>query len=279
MFDKGFFSDIPFFSVTDVVLVPLFMLLIFVFVFVYKGMVTKRMVDTGNREYNIYKNINIAVIVKILGVFMFAFVYLEIYGGGDTKMYFHSGRAMANVFYESPVDYFEVLFGEASEKSFRTLFTNETGRPLHYLYMEPKTCMVIRLSSPFIILSGGSYLSAALLLGFVTFFANWKFYVMLSEQYPKFSRNLLIPVCLMPSVVFWSSGILKDNFTFMGICLFVYGFYRAFICRPRKWYGIFLLFLGGFLIITIKPYILFGLLPACLVWNYHKRLSSVEEFL
>lgn len=286
MYNKGFFHEISFFGTVEIVALPLVIACIVVIAIIRKsrssGAASQEFSEsqllTERNNTRLNKYFNRFLIFKFLGVVAFAFVYIELYGSGDTMMYFHSARAMANVLYENPENYLELLFSEASNRNFTTLFSAETGRPYYYLYMEPKTCMVMKLTSPFVALSGGSYLITSILLGVFSFIGSWKVFIVLTEVYPKYVKQLFVPCLLMPSVIFWSSGILKDNFTFTGLCFFVYGFYRFMISRPRRRNGFLYMVFGGFLILTIKPYVFFGLLPACLIWNYHKRLVSLKGF-
>lgn len=283
----NFYRDVVFFGFNEMIQVPIFLMIIFALAFLYKNFHVMRGKggDMGKSDENdkhvrlMFRYFYPALLIKMLGVVLLSFIYLEIYGYGDTVAYFESSSAIAHVFYESPIKFFNVVFGEASQASLNTNFTENTFRPYQFLYLEPRTCMVLRLTSPLVLIGGGSMLVTGLILSFLSLLSSWKLFQMLCEIYPKYIKNLYFPVLMMPSVAFWSSGVLKDTYSYMGLCLYIYGFYRVFICRPRALGGLILLLTGGFLIITIKPYIFFGLLPACLIWNYHKRLMKIRGFV
>lgn len=212
---------------------------------------------------------------KILGVLVFGYTYLEAIGYGDTVAYFESSFAIGKVIFKDPVQYFEVLFGEASDTKLQTHF-DQTYKPYRFLYLEPRTCMVLRLTSVFVIISGGSFLVTSALIASLSFGATWLVYQVLIEKYPKYSSKFLIPLFFMPSVAFYATGVLKDSYTYIGFCLVLYGTYRAFIDNRKIKRGLILLLIGTFLIITIKPYVLFGLLPACIVWVFHNRITRIK---
>jgi hypothetical protein len=283
----NFYGDVIFFGYRELIQVPIFLLVIISLAFIYKHFHISRssggnlgkVDDSALDLKKMYRFFYPALLMKLSGVVMLSFIYLEIYGLGDTVAYFESSSAIANVFYESPATFFDIIFGEASQESLNRNFSEFTYRPYQFLYLEPRTCMVLRLTSPLVILSGGSMLVTGLYLSFISFICSWKLYQVLCELYPKYVGALFIPVLMMPSVAFWSTGVLKDTYTYIGLCLFIYGFYKLAIRRSISVGSIFMLLMGGFLIVTIKPYILFGLLPACLVWNYHHRLMKMRGFV
>src|SRR4029078_10458969 len=65
---------------------------------------------------------------------------------------------------------------------------------------------------------------------------------------------------------FWGSGMLKDTVTFSEAGFFTFNFYMLFIKRKQVFYHSIGLVISAYVILQIKPYILFGFLPGCLLW-------------
>jgi hypothetical protein len=224
-----------------------------------------------------------AMFAKLMGAVAFSLIYVEYYGEGDTIMYFKSARAFANLLVDEPVKYFQVVFNEGTPQRKTQFFSPSTGYPYSYLYLEPSTCMVLRLASPIVVISGGSYLISTLIISFFSFFGTWNLYRVFVWHYPQYYKKLALPILFMPSVLFWGSGILKDSFTYLGMCYFIWGFFLLFKRRKYTPGAIFSILLGGFLILTMKPYIMLVLLPGALFWiNYSwivRQKSPIMKFI
>lgn len=82
--------------------------------------------------------------------------------------------------------------------------------------------------------------------------------------------RLLVATLLVPSVVLWSCGILKESIAITGVGVVCYGVHRFLTGRPIT--GLLLAPLGVFPIAIVKPYILFPLVLAIATWIYTQRL-------
>lgn len=77
--------------------------------------------------------------------------------------------------------------------------------------------------------------------------------------------------------MFWGSGLMKDSFTLSAVGWFTYAFYHFFIKKQRKLsYGLYL-FIAGFIILAIKPYIFFALLPGSILWLSNNVVKKINH--
>lgn len=225
-----------------------------------------------------YRFFSAGLLVHYIGAVVFCLIYVYYYKGGDTMRYFESSVAYANLFLERPGDYFSVLTGPSTEEA-RAVFDSYTGKPYQYLFTDSKTNMVVKLVSPLVILTGKSYFLSSTLLAIFSFYGVWRLFQTFYRYFPNLGRKFAISILFMPSVVFWGSGILKDTFTLAGTCLFVYAIDQMIIRKNYGLHGIVHALLGGFLIISIKPYIFLILLPGTLFWVFFKRISAYSGSL
>ncbi len=137
--------------------------------------------------------------------------------------------------------------------------------------------MVVKLCIPLVLLGGKSYFIATLLLSLATYGGLWRLYRMFVRYFPQFYRNLAIAILFMPSVIFWGSGILKDSFTLAATCYFIVAT-DMFISKHGNVFGKWIMIiLSGFVIISIKPYILIILLPGTMVWFFYQRIKQIKN--
>jgi hypothetical protein len=218
------------------------------------------------------------LLFKLFGVVFFCLIYLYYYGGGDTINYFESSMAFAKLFYKNPQHYFEVVFSKPSIESF-FLFDDSTGFPWSYMYFESTTCMVVKITSFFTIITARSYLLTSLLIAFITYFGVWKLFQLFCQYSPRIENRLAWAILYFPSPLFWGSGVSKDTFTYFGTVLFVYSAHEFFIKKNRSVAYFSLLIFGVWLILNIKPYILLVLLPGGLLWLFYNKLVLVKNKL
>ena len=254
----------------------LFLPFLVFFIFVICSRIKNVNLKTKNREeYHYYLW---GLYAKISGVIFFVLIYVYYYGGGDTLMYYQSASSFANLFYQSPSDYFHVLFAPGTPEN-RSYFDYTTGYPYNYLYLDPKTCMVLRIISPLLIITGKSYLLTSVLLAFISYLGIWKLYQLFCYYYPDLKKHFAFAVLFFPSLIFWGSGILKDTLTFSGTCLLVYTTHHLLILKKKSLWSIIGLITSAFVIITVKPYIFMVLLPGTLLWVFYDRLVKIRNKL
>jgi len=115
-----------------------------------------------------YKHYFNGLAAKIFGTFLYCSIYLFYYKGGDTTAYFESSMAMANLFYQSPEKYLEVMTSTPTIE-IRSLFSDRTGYPYSYLFYDSHTFMVIKLTSIFTIIASKNYFLTSLLISSFSF--------------------------------------------------------------------------------------------------------------
>lgn len=250
------------------VLVPIYLLIIFI--------LASRTRNNNIRKEPVYKYYMWGLYAKLLGGVGLCLIYVYYYKGGDTIMYYQSGVAMSNLFYTRPDEFFQVLFGSNTQENLM-LFDNTTGYPLGYLYFDSKTFFVIRVITPFLILSFNSYLIGTILLAWVAYSGIWRLYLLFCNYYRQLAFPFAIAILFLPSVVFWGSGMLKDTITLSATCWLVVAVHEAFIARRKRITYTITALICAILVISIKPYILIALLPGALSWIFFARISKITN--
>lgn len=245
--------------------------LFFIIIGIAKSIKSK---NIGTKPY--YKNYTKGLIVKLIGGVSFCLIYALYYQGGDTVNYYKGVDALMDVFKNNPIDYIRVLFSEHNHFSF-TKFAENYNFPPIYMLKDSRTYTVIKISSVFAIPGLGGFLSTTILLSFFTYSWIWKLYSFMISRYPNAQKAVNISLLYLPSTVFWGSGIMKDTFAFGASCFAVYGLHQFFIERRRILKTTLQTFFAFYLIITIKAYIMFALLPGLLIFANFERLKRIKS--
>jgi len=123
--------------------VPFFLLIILI-----SHLVKKRYI----KQYYEYKYFVVGIVFKLLGVTCFCLIYVFYYGGGDTVNYFMGARAVGNLLIQDFDKGIVMLFNSDSPFNSLESFNSGTGFPLYYMWKDPNTFIVSRLSAPLFIL-------------------------------------------------------------------------------------------------------------------------------
>ena len=214
---------------------------------------------------------------KIIGGLTFGAIYIFYYEQGDTTSYYECGLAYCNLFTSNFSDFLHAFIGNGSAE-IKSIFTQETGSPMWYMFNDDKTRMVIKLLVPLMLLGGKSYFITTVLVSIFTYGGLWRLYKMFATYFPAHAKSLAWGILFMPSVIFWGSGILKDSFTLAATCYFISATNDLITRRNKNLFrSMLLLVLSGIVIVNIKPYILIILLPGTLVWFFYTQIKKIKN--
>jgi len=137
-----------------------------------------------------------------------------------------------------------------------------------------KSVMFSKILSIFNLFSFGEYYVNVIFYSFCSFFAPVALYRVANDLFPTKRTTNLIACFLVPSFVYWSSGIHKEGLLALGIALIVYHVYFGLKTNSwpiKRWLAFALAIL---LLFTLRNFILVVLFPAVLVWVLASRLKK-----
>jgi len=257
-----------FFDMWEWLALPIYMLLVFLLALMHQ----KRKVS----QNPLYKYYTWGLFARIGGAIFFGLIYEYYYLAGDTFGYFMGAVNMDKLLFHNPVGWFHNEFGASSYANY-TYFDKETGYPLPYMYFDPRTFMVMRFINLLMIPALNSYLLATVIFAWFCYIGIWKMFLVFVHYYPKLTKQLAFGILFFPSVLFWGSGILKDTITLSCTGWIVYCIHSIFILR-RKWLlHLIILLFNFYLVLVIKPYIIFALLPGSLMWIFSDKIYKIRN--
>jgi hypothetical protein len=226
------------------------------------------------RAHPEYENFTSGLIVRIIGAITLGLIYFFYYGGGDTTNYHQSATAYANLFFKDQGDFWIAWLGDVKGHYFA--FDESTGWPI-YSGRDSHAYFVVRLLIPIVSLGFHSYFASAILVAWITYGGMWKLYQTFLLEFPELKKEFAIACLYIPSCVFWGSGLMKDSFTLSAVGWFTYAFYHFFIKKQRKLsYAVYIL-IATFIILAIKPYIFFALLPGSILWLSNNMVKKINH--
>jgi len=253
-------------NIFDILLPPFFLILILFIAYKYKL--------KHQKKSKIYKYFIPGLIVKMIGAISLGLVYFYYYKGGDTLNYFQTASAISDLLFSNIENFNYVFFGSPNITEY---YIMDSHYDFTFWINDKYAFFVSKCFVPFVLIAGKSYMSSAIIIASVCYLSVWRLYEVFVNEFPHLFKKLTIPILFMPSVIFWGSGIMKDSVTFSATCLFVHGFYWFFIKKKRNYFYLGSIILSAFLLLSIKPYILFALFPGSVLWLVAIRVTTIKN--
>jgi hypothetical protein len=122
-----------------------------------------------------------------------------------------------------------------------------------------------------------SYTCICMTFAFIALGGSMRLFKLILNYYPTLVRELAFAVFFLPSVAYWSGGLMKDPICFAAMGFLVYGIYKSLILKKDILPSIFWVIVSGILLFVIKVYILLALIPAICFWLLTEYTKKVEE--
>jgi hypothetical protein len=166
---------------------------------------------------------------------------------------------------QHPENTFDYLFSskEDFEKTF--YFHFQSYSEVDYFF-STETITIIRIAALFNFLSFSTYYGTSFFFCLIAFIGVWKLVAVFSKAYPDISDKFYF-IFYIPSLVFWSSGILKDAICLGCLGYLVYLVDRLSIKPLKLLVQIVFIAIFSYALFMIKSYIILCLIIPLLLWK------------
>ncbi len=202
-----------------------------------------------------------------LVIYLIYTYYYPVRMEADTFKYFDDSKYLYEALWNKPLDFFKMLLGIDCENDY---FLKEYYSKMFNWYRSydngllNDNRLVIRINAVIRIFSFGNYHVHSLFFNFLTFLGSYslaRLFLTVSES----KWKAYLAVFLIPSVVFWSAGILKESILIFALGSFSWNFYKVMNGHRKLTTYLWLLGLLPILII-MKFYVFVAFIPAIIGW-------------
>lgn len=264
---------VQYFSLVDLAIFPACFLLLFL---VIRGKANRY--KNNPRIKSLYFR---AFNFKMICVFIFVLLTEFYFKGGDTGLYYQATQDLRAAIKADPANFQLIL--ETPKLTYKSplfdyfYYDGYTG-DLTYNYMisqanftPPKLALIPSY------IFGNSYLCISMVFGFFALGGAIRLFKTFYHFYPKQYREIALACLFLPSVCYWSSGLLKDPVTFGCTGYITYAFLNIFIKKQKIVISFLLILICGFFLYVIKVYILLVLVLAILIWQFAEFNKLIEN--
>jgi len=156
-----------------------------------------------------------ALIIKLSAGIGLGLLYKYYYSVGDTFSFFDDGARLSNYFWKDPIGYANFLG------------TSDELNPIWNLldYKQPRSLFLVKVVSVVNIFTANNYWITSLYFSLASFAASFWLVQKITLAFPGSKLAGAIAFLFFPSVVFWSSGVIKESlataglFVLSGLCI------------------------------------------------------------
>lgn len=139
-----------------------------------------------------------------------------------------------------------------------------------------KSNVPVKIMAVFNLLTGNSYYCNIILFNFLFLFGLVALFKVLSAIFPGKKWIVIGGVFLLPSTLFWCSGIHKDGLILSALGAGIYCCYQV-IKRSFSVKYLLIILLSFILIFSLRNYVLFALLPAVFCWGLAEKYPNKKN--
>lgn len=194
----------------------------------------------------------------------------------DIFKYFDDSSIMFAALYDKPWDYIKMMTGIAND--------NDYFNHMYYYKMNNwfrlfdssalnDNHIIIRLNAFFHLFSFGYYQVHNVFMNFISFTGLVALYKGFFKLFPDKKYSLMFVVFLIPSVLFWTSGVLKEGLLVFGLGFLIYSLLNL-LHEPFRSKHLIMLGFSVLVLFQVKVYIIAILFPLLIIYGWVSKKPS-----
>lgn len=219
-------------------------------------------------------------IIKLIAGFGLFLVYTKIYPErkyADIFRYYDDSKIIYNSIFHHPYDFFRMMTGYHSGDDDLWQYYNGMNNWFNSELIFNDTRTMIRLTCLFRFIAAGTYYPLSIFFCFLAFIGLTAFYKAAVAEFKRNHSLIAIGVFLTPSILLWTSGVIKEAFLVFALGCMIYLVRRIAVKEGRLVLNIIATIFCMFFLLNIKSYMLFAMLPGMLTWYVIKSKLKRED--
>jgi hypothetical protein len=271
-----------FFAIDDLILAPVCLIVLYAII--------KNRAER-NKDPEIRRIYYRGFYFKMFFVLAYTFATEFVFKGGDTALYYQAVQDLRWALRED-FDHLGTIIKSVKLSEYHPLTPFFKGDNYAYDYtynymLSPSNFFVPRLGLLPSYIFFNNYLCINFVFGFFALGGAIRIFKFFLYYYPDYKKEIALAAIFLPSVAFWSAGLLKDPICFGSIGYILYAVQNIFVKKKKIKASVLWIIVCGFLLFYIKIYILLTLILAILIWQFaetnkliaDKTLRNIFSFL
>jgi len=214
-------------------------------------------------QSGMYKSVLVGLFLcKIIAGVVYAWFYSlpQYIAGADTWRFFEASKAETHFLLTDPLGFVKDIFSHGYNTAGNIFYGKNS------YWNDLKSNIVIKLMAVFNVFTFKNYYANIIFFNFLFFFGPVAFYRVMQQIFPAKKVLMVLAIFLLPSFVFWCSGIHKDGLIFSALALLVFYFNKQLQQNKLLVKPFIICLLCFVLLFALRNVVCLLLLPALLVW-------------
>lgn len=203
----------------------------------------------------------ILFLLKVLAGLANGWINLYHYQGTDSAMFHREGIIEYHLLLNDPKNYLFNIFNHNSTTSYAAIFDTSNS-----FWNNLRSNIIIKMLSIFDIFSRCNYFINTLFYNFLVFFGCVWLYRIFIQIFPERKNTLIATVFLLPSVLYFTSGIHREGLLSLSLAFVCYNMFYILRKEPVSFKRILYIFLGLSFIFLLRNFVFITLIPALMAW-------------
>lgn len=218
--------------------------------------------------------------LKVLSGFALYLIYTYYYtdrSTADIWKYYDDGMVMFSGLRDRPLDYLQMLFGIGNDTEYFKQYydkMNHWYRPFSSSIAND-THTIIRFNAFMRLFSLGHYNVHSVVANFLGLIGLTGILHFLKQLAPTKEKWFFLGVFLMPGMMFWASGVLKEPLLLFGLGLFLFGIMNL-LGSGLTWQRLALILFSLFFLTTVKSYALVAVALGLISWFICNKATKLK---
>ena len=153
------------------------------------------------------------LIIKVVAGIAVGLVYKHYYKvEGDTYTLFNLAAYLASLAGSNFDNFLNIILYNEFDTGSKTFF---------FIWNQPRSLLFVKIVSIINLISDNNYWITSIYLSIFSFYGCWRVSNLLVKEFKVEKRSAALSFLLFPSLVFWSSGVLKEAIMLGAICFMV----------------------------------------------------------
>ncbi|MGI8600317.1 MAG: hypothetical protein ACR2KB_13780 [Chitinophagaceae bacterium] len=179
----------------------------------------------------------------------------------DTWAYYYEAVKETEIIRSDPGLFFSTIFSNSYEHGYSGFLSAENS-----WWNDLKANFLIKIVAIFNLLSFSHYYTNIIFYSFLTLFGPIAIYRVMDHVFPTKKLAVLISTFLLPSFLYWTSGVHKEGLLFVAFALITYHLYFAFKEDRLRFYRVLVILFSLLLILILRNFLIIPLIPAIVAW-------------
>jgi hypothetical protein len=217
----------------------------------------------------------IIFLLKVMAGILYGWIgvyYGEMAKMVDTWSYHYESIREYDLLRSNPGEFFGSLFHNSYKDGYTRFFSEQSW------WNDLKANLFIKILAIFNLFSFGNYYINVILYSFLSIFGPIAMYRIMKDMYPKKNVAVLLATFLIPSFIYWTSGLHKDGFIFLGLSLVSYHIYFG-LKQNFSLQRILVITAGLLMVLGLRNFFIVPLVPALLAWLIAARSRQKPVYI